>query len=66
MEPAISCCFSYSQVTNQRHLLFSDKMSEIVTNKKIGFFSDVISAPSEDEAASVGAKSDSDDSSSDE
>ena len=41
-------------------------MSEIVTNKKIGFFSDVISAPSEDEAASVGAKSDSDDSSSDE
>ncbi len=65
MEPAISCCFSYSQVTNQRHLLFSDKMSEIVTNK-IRFFSDVISAPSEDEAASVGAKSDSDDSSSDE
>ena len=65
MEPAISCCFSYSQVTNQRHLLFSDKMSEIVANK-IRFFSDVISAPSEDEAASVGAKSDSDDSSSDE
>ena len=40
-------------------------MSEIVTNK-IRFFSDAISAPSEDEAVGVGADSDSDDSSNDE
>ena len=38
-------------------------MSEIVTNK-IRFFSDAISAPSEDAAVSVGDDSDSNDSSS--